>query len=454
MNIREMSREAWVDYLYERIHKLLDQGETRKAQTILQALIPVDQAEIFSDLPDDEQWQLLEGLPAEEVADLLEKLEDEEVVELAELIPPEQLADILDEMEPDEAADLLGDLKPDQAAAVLELMEDDVEIRPLLLHADETAGGLMTSEYLALGQHMSAEKAIVAIREWVTERPYHYYFVIDKAGRLVGTVSLLQLVKAEPRQVVHSFMDRNPINAPVSADQEECARLMGRYDLTALPVVDDDERLVGVITIDDIIDVLEEEATEDIQRIGGSAPLEGPYLLTAPLEIFRKRIGWLLLLFITEMFTGTVLRAFEGELAQVVALSFFIPLLVGTGGNAGTQTTSTIIRAAAVGDLDVKDVWRVFRHEAFVGFFLGVGMGIVAFIRAITWHSPLMLSVTVATSIWAIVLWANCIGSLLPLLAVKLKIDPAIVSGPLMSTLVDATGLFLYLTIARLLLGL
>ena len=454
MNIHDMPREEWVDQLYDRIHRLLDQGEVRKAQVILQALMPADQAEIFSDLPDGEQRQVLQDLAAEDIADILEKLENEEVTAIAEWLPPEKLADVLDEMEPDEAADLLGDLSPAQAADLLERMEEDQDVRPLLLHPDETAGGLMTSEFLALREHMTAASALEAIRTWETEYEYLYYYVVDDKGELKGVVSLVRLLKAGRFQLVGALMRADVIVAPIEADQETCAHLMSHYDLTSLPVVDANRRLMGVITIDDVIDVLEDEATEDIQRLGGAAPLEGPYLITHPLRIFQKRIGWLLLLFVTEMFTGTVLRHFEGELAKVVALSFFIPLLVGTGGNAGSQTTSTIIRAVAVGDVEIKDVLRAFRHEVIVGFLLGMGMGMVAFIRAITWGCSTMLATTVAASIWAIVLWANCIGSLLPLLAVKMKIDPAIVSGPLMSTLVDATGLFLYLTIARWLLRL
>lgn len=272
MNIQELSREERVDQLYDRIHTLLDRGETRKAQIILQALLPADQAEIFADLPDDEQWQVLKGLPVEGTADILEKLEDEEVAEIAQHLTPEQLADILDKMEPDEAADLLGDLPPEDALKILALMETCEEISPLLLHPDETAGGLMTSEYLALGHHIWAERALEAIRQWSPEHEYLYYFVVDGNGRLLGIVSLLQLSKAKPRDEVAAFMDRNFISAPVEDDQEECARLMSHYDLTALPVVDAEKRLVGVITIDDIVDVLEDEATEDIQRLGGAAP--------------------------------------------------------------------------------------------------------------------------------------------------------------------------------------
>lgn len=449
MDETPLSREAWVDTLYERIDTLLEHDEVRKAQIILQALLPIDQADIFSDLDENDQRQLLQGLPVEGIANILEKLEDEEVAEVATWLLPEQLADILDEMEPDEAADLLGDLQPDAANEILELMEDREEIRPLLLHPDETAGGLMTSEYMALGRQMWAQAALEAIREWKSEREYLYYFVVNRNGVLLGVVSLLQLIKAAPRTEVQTFMDRDLITASVHADQEECARLMSRYDLTSLPVVDDDKKLIGVITIDDVVDVLEEEATEDIQRLGGSAPLEKPYLLTSTWEVARSRIVWLLVLFVTSMLTSNVLELFEDTLDKVVALAFFIPMLIGTGGNAGSQTTATVIRALGVGEVDRKDSLKVLWHEIQSGLLLGFLIGLAGFVRVYVFEGNVLLGVTVAVTLATIVLWSNSVGSLLPIFASRIGIDPALISGPLMSTLVDATGLFIYLTVAK-----
>jgi magnesium transporter len=278
--------------------------------------------------------------------------------------------------------------------------------------------------------------------------------VVDRHGALCGSVSLQQLIMAEPDTPLAEMMDPDVISVPAGVDQEECARLMSRYDLLALPVVNGDQTLLGVITIDDVVDVLEEEATEDIQRFGGAEPLERSYLDTGVLFITRKRIGWLLLLFVTESLTGTVLRHFEDELQAVVALSFFIPLLIGTGGNAGSQTTSTIIRALAVGDINLADGLRALWHELRAGLLLGLGMAAFAYGRALTWGTGQRLALTVSASIFTIVIWANGLGAVLPLLAARLGIDPTVVSGPVMSTLVDATGLFIYFTVARVILGL
>ncbi len=224
-----------------------------------------------------------------------------------------------------QAADLLGDLETNDAASLMQMMDSSAEISPLLLHPDETAGGLMTSEYLALGVQMWAERALEAIRRWDTARDYITYFVVDREGALVGRVSVLRILKAAPRATLGEIMDRTIISAPIDADQETCALLMSRYDLTVLPVTGAGGRLVGVITIDDIVDVIEEETTEDFQRLGGSAPLEKPYLLTSAWDVARRRIGWLLILFTTGMITANVLEHFEATLEQRVALSFFIP---------------------------------------------------------------------------------------------------------------------------------
>lgn len=453
MEAENVSHTEWVDELLERIGDLLERNEVRKAQIILQALLPVDQADIFGDLEPDEQHRLIQGLPDSAIADILEKLEDEEATEVAKMIPPEQLADILDEMEPDEAADLLGDLETHDAASLMQMMDSSAEISPLLLHPDETAGGLMTSEYLALGVQMWAERALEAIRRWDTARDYLNYFVVDRDGTLVGRVSVLRILKAAPRATLSEIMDRTIISAPIDADQETCALLMSRYDLTVLPVIGAEGRLMGVITIDDIVDVIEEETTEDFQRLGGSAPLEKPYLLTSAWDVARRRIGWLLILFLTGMITANVLEHFEATLEQRVALSFFIPLLIGTGGNAGSQTTSTIIRALSVGEVDRRDTLKVLWHEVQVGLILGLLVGIAGFVRAWTYNQSPQLGITIATAIGVIVFWSSSVGSVLPLFARIVGVDPALISGPLMSTLVDATGLFIYLSVAQWILG-
>lgn len=438
-----------------RLRAALERNDLITASAIIEALRPADQADLFSDLDEEQQAALLPEINPADAADILEELYDEEVVEIAEMLPLETLVDIIDEMEPDEAADLLDDIEPDQAEAILGRLETAHKVQHLIDYPDETAGGLMTSAYMVLRRRWTAQQCIETIRSWKPdEETIYYLFVTDQLKRLVGVVNLRQLIAAEPDTTIARIMNPDVIYVTAETDQEDCADLMRRYDLLALPVVDESKTLLGIITIDDLVDVLQYEASEDIQRLGGAEPLDRAYLDTSTWTITRKRIGWLLLLFFTATLTGWVMDAYQHEIQAVVALTIFIPLLIGTGGNAGSQTTATIIRALAVGDVDWDDVWRVWFHEVRIGLTIGTGMGVIAYVLALLWVGNLSLALAVSTSILGIVLWATSAGSILPIVAVRLNIDPTVVSGPVMSTLVDATGLLIYFNIARLIMGL
>lgn len=424
------------------------------ASSLIEALRPADQAEIFADLDSNFQTTLLPQINPADAADIIEELYDEDAAELAIQMPLSTLVRIVNEMEPDEAADLLDDLEPEQAEAVLARLVMAHKIKPLIDYPDDTAGGLMTSSFLPLQRRWTAQRSIDAIRAWHPEEETIYYlFVTDRLKRLVGVVNLRQLIVADPHTIMMDIMNPDVVSVTAETDQEDCAELMLRYDLLALPVVDKNGTLLGIITIDDLVDVLHEEASEDIQRLGGVEPLNRAYLDTNIWTITRKRIGWLLLLFFTATLTGWVMDSFQEQVQAVVALTIFIPLLIGTGGNAGSQTTATIIRAMAVGDVEWHDILQVWWHEVRIGLTMGLGMAVLAFILAYVWVGTISLAWTVSASILAIVLWATGAGSILPLLAARLGIDPTVVSGPVMSTLVDATGLFIYFNIARLVLG-
>ena len=438
-----------------KVRASLEMDDLAGAVAAIEALRAPDQADLFYELDDEDQTALMPHLDPEDSADILEELEDEDAARIVASLTREDAVRIIDEMEPDEAADLLVELEPETQEYVLSHLEDGAELRPLLLHPEDTAGGLMTSEFLALGRRMTVGEALAALRTWRPDAEDTYdVYLIDRAGRLAGEVTMRRLLRADHNTLLIDIVEEESVSALVGTDQEEVAHIMSRYDLVSLPVVDARGVLVGVITIDDVVDVLEEETTEDFQRFGGGEPLEDPYLDSGVLTITRKRVGWLLLLFVTETLTGSVLRHFEEEMAAVVSLAFFIPLLIGTGGNAGSQTTSTIIRALAVEDLDKRGLLRPLVHETLIGLVLGSIMAVVAYGRALMWDTGQAVALTVAVAIFAIVVWANVLGSVLPILAHRLKIDPTVVSGPAMSTLVDATGLFIYFTIAGLILAL
>ena len=438
-----------------KVRASLEIDDLAGAVAALESLRAPDQADLFHELEDEQQTALLPRLDPEDSADILEELEDEDAARLVATLPRAAAVRILNEMEPDEAADLLGEMEPDHARGLVDELEDPAEVRPLLLHPEDTAGGLMTSEFLALGRRMSVTEALAALRTWKPDaEDIHEVYAVDRFGRLVGMIGMRQLLMQEPAALLNDVVDPETVFVSVGADQEEAARLMSRYDLASLPVIDTQGVLVGMITIDDVIDVLEEEATEDFQRFGGGEPLDRPYLDTSVLTIFRKRVGWLLMLFLTGTLTGSVINHFQDKLDAVVALALFIPLLIGTGGNAGSQTTSTIIRALAVEEIDSQDLLRPFLQELTVGILLGMVMAVVAYLRAVTWGTGQPVALTVAVAIFAIVVWANGMGSILPILVQKVGLDPTVVSGPAMSTLVDATGLFIYFTIAGVILAL
>lgn len=446
-----------VDDVLKLVRASLEAGNQAHAIAVLQALRPADQAEVFSELREAEQADLLPALAPSDSAAILEELQDEEAAELAESLSDADLVRIVEEMAPDEAADLLGDLPDERAETILSNIEDPDEVRPLLMHADESAGGLMTTDFLVLRTRMRVREALDAVRRMApsesAETLYNLY-VVDDSNALRGVVNLYRLLQADPATRVSEVMDRDVLMTRAEEDREAAARLMTRYDLLSLPVVDADARLLGIITHDDFVETVEEETTEDIQRLGGSAPLPGPYLDQSVWAVSRKRVGWLLLLFLTGTLTGTVLRLFSAELDTVVALAFFVPLLIGTGGNAGSQTTATIIRAIATGDVRLRDGLSVLWHELRVGLLLGMAMALFGIGRALLWDTGFHVGMAVGVSLLLVVTWANVVGSLLPMLATRFRFDPAMVSGPLMSTLVDATGLLIYLTVAKLILDL
>jgi magnesium transporter len=276
-----------------------------------------------------------------------------------------------------------------------------------------------------------------------------------QTDRLLGAVSLRDLVMAELDRPVTEVMRSKPVTVNAHDDQELVAKKIGKYNLLAVPVLADDDSVVGFVTVDDVIDVLIEEQTEDILRMAAVEPgaLDKPYFDNPIFRVVRKRIGWLLLLFVAGTLTSAVLHRFEDELAAVVALAFFIPLLIGTGGNAGAQTVMTVIRSLSLGEVGVKQAWRVALREATTGMLVGMMVGTVAFGQALLWRAPLALALTVSVTMFAICVWSTTVGSLIPIAAERFGVDPAVLSAPLITTLVDATGLIIYFSIAKIILG-
>lgn len=454
------------DELVDRLRGLAAdrQRHTTEAELrhLLDRLSNRDVAEALFALSNQELANLVAQLDDETVAALLAELEPIEGAELLLRLTRVRAADVLEEMDPDDAADLvLAAREFDRAAAedILTEMQpiEAGDVRELLRYPDDSAGGIMTTRVVTVRPDATAADALAAVRRLAEEErteTVYYLYVTGTDRMLVGVLSLRELVLAPPAARVSAVMRRHFAAIRPQADQEEAARLLTEKHLLALPVVDAEGRLLGIVTTDDVSDVLEEEATEDIQALGGSQPLEVPYPRASVWLLARKRVVWLLLLFVAGAYTSTVLDSFNSELEAQVALAFFIPLLIGAGGNIGSQVVATIIRAQALGEVRFSDIGRVLWKEIRVAALLAAAMFVAAFARAWIQGVHPDVRLTVSLAIVPIVLWAATVGAVLPLVLRKLRVDPAVVSAPFITTLVDGTGLIIYLEVARQLLDL
>ena len=441
-----------IDEVLERIRTALSEGNWDEVTTLLESLRRSDQAEFFSDLPPEQQQELLPFLTPENTADILEELEDEDVAKIANQLDQDRLVEIVDNMEPDEAADLLGDIPPEQAEDVLSKIDEADEVRSLLVHPDETAGGMMTSLDVTIIQDMTVDEAIWHLRHLSPDTEEIYYlFVQDKTGHLVGVVSLRQLVIAKPGTLIKAIMDTNPIFIKAGADQEEAARLMQRYDLLALPVVDDDHMLVGMITYDDLLDVLQDEATEDIYRLGG-VPKEQPADVQLPTAV-RTRLPWLVLNLLTAMLSAAILSLFEDTIAQVAVIAAFFPIVAGVSGSAATQTLTVTVRGLALGEISPKEGFKALGRELLLGLVNGVSIGVIVALIALAWKGTPILGLVVGASTMLNMICAALAGVIVPIVMHKLKFDPALASPILVTTITDSMGYFAYLGLATLLIA-
>ena len=425
------------------------------------AIHPADLAELLDDLPREDRLVLFEALPVDQGAALLSVLKGESLRLILHTASPAKLGPMLDRLAPDDVTDLLEHLTQRERETILAKMSarDAAEVERLQRYPPRTAGRLMTIKFATIRPEWTVAETLQHLRRIDPEvETVQSLYAVDDAGRLVGYVALRRLFPAPPERKIADMMERRLLTVRPDTDQEEVARMVSKYDVHAIPVVDDTDKLLGIVTVDDVIDILIEEQTQDVLHLGGVSAteeeVEQGYFASKPWRNVRLRFTWLLLLFVAATFTGTVLRHYEDEVAKVVALSFFIPLLIGTGGNSGSQTVTTIVRGLAVGEIRLRDAGRVLLREGGSGIALGLLLGIVGFGQALLWGTGLPLAMTVGASIVAICAWANAVGAMVPMLATAFRIDPTVMSAPLIATIVDATGLIIYFTIAKSFLGL
>lgn len=441
------------------LRMLEEAKDPEAARELLEDFHPEDLADLFEEMDPEEVAEIMRLLPDDVAAPIFERLREPAQSEIVSLLGPVEAADIAAEMAPDDRADLFENLPDDVGEALLEKLElvdpaAAAETRSLGRWAENSAGRLMTTDYIAVSPTSTVAEAIALVRK-VGEKAetIYYVFAVGKAGRLGGVASLRDLLLAEPTTKIADVMTERVISVLPETDQEEVARRMSKYDLLAIPVADGAGTLLGVITADDIMDVLTQEGTEDVQKLGGMEAIDDPYFATSFLTFIRKRGSWLVILFVEEFLTGTALRQYDEVLQAVGKLAYYVPLLISTGGNSGSQSATLIIRGMAVGEIKLKDWWKIAYRELGMGLTLGALLATVGVGRVMMWGDGWRFAALIAFTLIGIVTMGCVVGSMMPLLLKRLGFDPATSSTPFIASLVDVLGIIIYFNLAKLLLA-
>lgn len=415
-------------------------------------------------LTDEERIERFRALPPEQSDEFFESLDPREQISLLLALPEGERRLWVRLLAPDDAADLVQAAPAEERDRILSMLDDTTrtEVQALLAYAEDEAGGLMSPRFARVRPDMRVAEAIRYLqRQAPNVETLYYVYVLDEQQRLLGVLSFRELFQAPEDRLIREVMKTDLVTTTEHVDQEEIARLYVDEDLLAIPVVDDQGRMKGIITFDDIADVVRREATEDIQKVGGTAALDVPYLKTPLPTLVAKRGGWLSALFIGEMLTASAMGYFEDEIARAVVLALFVPLIISSGGNAGSQASTLVIRAMAIGELRPRDWWRVLKRELGAGLLLGAFLATIGFLRILVWEAVgqaygehyLLLGATVSLALVGVVLWGSVTGSMLPFVLRKLGFDPAAASAPFVATLVDVSGIVIYFTAAALILS-
>lgn len=406
----------------------------------------------------DKRKEIFYSLPRHEAEELFLSLNGSNQAELFQELPGYERRSWIRLLAPDDVADLIQELPKDYQAQGLELLDPVTrnEVNALLAYAEDEAGGLMNSRFARLRPEMRVSEAISYLRAQSKAQieTIYYAYVLDQHQKLMGVVTLRELFNTFPTKVISEIMTTDLVTIPDTLDQEEIGKIFSQQNYLALPVVDEENVMKGIITVDDVVETMQEDATEDIQKIGGSEALGEPYLDISLFSMIKKRAGWLMILFVGELFTASAMKIFEEEIAKAVVLALFIPLVISSGGNSGSQASTLIIRAMALGEVRIKDWWRVFWRELASGLGLGLILALLGFLRIVVWGNSygehyVLIGASVSVSLIGIVLWGTMAGSMLPFALKKIGLDPATASAPFVATLVDVTGLIIYFSVAH-----
>ncbi len=436
----------------EELKELISRKDWNRLKDRLVALPPPDAADLLEELEPENALLVFRLLPRDRAGDVFAELEPPAQEALIRKMADGRARAVILELSPDERTEFLEDLPDSLVRKLVYLLprEERREALELLGYPEESVGRLMTPDYVALRPHWTVEEAFRHLRRYGSDaETLNVVYVTDDDRRLIDDIPIRRLLLADPDRKVEELMDRTFISIGAESDQEEAVRLMDRYDLAALPVVDRTGALLGIVTIDDALDVVEEELTEDFEKRAAITPLGVHYSLASPGILFAKRIGWLVILTLAGFFSAGVISFFEETLREWIALAFFIPILIDTGGNAGAQSATLVIRALAVGDLTLERWWWVMKRESRVGVLLGLTLGAILFAFGFIWQSAFAIGLIIGLAMFLVIFWANLAGSVLPIILFRLKLDPAMISSPLITTGIDATGLIIYFLIAR-----
>jgi magnesium transporter len=453
------------EILEKAILKMLEDKKYATLRDILVTMNPSDVAGLFEGLDEKQIPLMFRLLTKEQAAETFVEMDPEAQELLIRGFSDNELKEVLDELYADDAADIVEEMPANVVKRILKTADPELRssINQILRYPEYSAGSIMTTEYVSLRPHMTVEEAILRIRrQGVDKETIYTCYVLDKDRTLIGMVTVKDLLLAPDDEMnIEEIMITNLIFVNTKTDQEEVARMFSKYNFLALPVVDGEERMVGIVTFDDAMDVMEEEATEDMELMSGMTPSEKPYLRSSAFELFKNRIPWLMLMMVSATFTGLIITAFEGALAAQVALTAFIPMLMGTGGNSGSQSSVTVIRSLSLGELKLGDIFEVLWKELRTSILCGVALAVVCFAKI--WlvdhllfgnqDITLMVDLVVCLALAVTVVVAKIVGCLLPIGAKALKLDPAVMASPFISTIVDALSLLVYFLFAKMLLG-
>lgn len=453
-----------VQLLKPELLELIEARDWRSLKEILFDVPAADIAEFIEDLPDDTAFIIFRLLKKSQAAEVFANLSTSRGLALLNRFNSQQLRELMGNLSPDDRTFFIEELPGHLLQYVLNAMspDDQAEVKKLLGYPEFSVGRIMTTKYVRIKKDWTVERSLEHIRKYAyNAETVNVIYVVDEKERLIDDLTLNQLILALPSQTIETIMDETFVALNVFEDQEEAVRQLAKYDRVALPVTDDDGVLLGIVTVDDIIDVAEEEATEDMHKMAGMEALDDDYSETSIFQMVKKRIGWLAVLFIGQILTASALNSYENVLASAVFLSIFIPMIISSGGNTGSQAATLIIRSLATEDLKLSEWLSVFRRELLSGMVLGVLIGILGFVITYTWgtlnnvgtpEETLYTGFVVGLSLIAVILYGNLLGSMLPFVLSRLGLDPAVTSAPFVSTLSDVVGILIYFSIAASLL--